>query len=382
VNSQTTFTQVTPAGRAAIATIVVRGPNAINIVANFFESASKKVLAEVPVNKILFGKWLAPLTVAEDLVICLREIDVVEIHCHGGTAASESISACLQSRGCVKTSWQQQTSNHCDGSAYCQDVWKLVPLTTTMATTQIALQHATGEIDRLLDEVRQEISNGEIAAAAELLKPYINTYELGRHIIDPFVVVIAGRPNAGKSSLLNTMTGVDRSIVNQQAGTTRDILQYKTMIGGWTISFWDTAGIRADAEALEQLGIAKAEQALATADLVIWVHDVTEDWQSHVEQVEQELNNINYLVVINKTDIQQAGDDLPSHIAVSAETGEGIEELSAKIVERLIGTCADHQSQPMLLTKSMNDSFKQWFDQLKVNKIPNDLLPTDPADHS
>jgi len=382
VNSQTTFTHVTPSGRAAIATIVVRGPNAINVVANFFESASKKILAEVPVNKILFGKWQASLTVAEDLIVCLRDIDVVEIHCHGGTAASESISACLQSRGCVETSWQQQSSNHSDASAYCQDVWKLVPLTTTMATTQIALRHATGEIDRLLDNVRQEISSGEIASAAKLLKPYISTYELGRHIIDPFVVVIAGRPNAGKSSLLNTMTGVDRSIVTQQAGTTRDVLQYKTMIGGWGISFWDTAGIRADAQALEQLGIAKAEQAVATADLVIWVHDVTEDWQSQVEQVERELDDIHYLVVINKTDIQQAGDDLPPHIAVSAETGKGIDELTEKIVERLIGDSADHQSRPMLLTKSMDDSFKQWFDQLKANEIPNDLSPIGPADHS
>ena len=373
---------MTPSGRAAIATIVVSGPNAINVVANFFKSASKKILAEVPVNKILFGKWQAPLTVAEDLVVCLREIDVVEIHCHGGTAASESISACLQSRGCVETSWQQQSANDCDGSAYCQDVWKLVPLTTTRATTQIALLHATGEIDRLLDDVRHEISNGEIASAAELLKPYIGTYELGRHIIEPFVVVIAGRPNAGKSSLLNTMTGVDRSIVNQQAGTTRDVLQYKTMIGGWGISFWDTAGIRADAQALEQLGIAKAEQAVATADLVIWVHDVTENWQSQVEQVERELDDINYLVVINKTDIHPAGDDLPPHIAVSAATGEGIDELSEKIVERLIGDCADHQSRPMLLTKSMDDSFKQWFDQLKANEIPNDLSPIGPADHS
>ena len=382
MNSQTTFTQVTPSGRAAITTIVVRGPNALNVVAYFFESASKKILAEVPVNKILFGKWQAPLTAAEELVVCLRENDVVEIHCHGGTAASASISACLQSRGCVETSWQQQSFNHCDGSAYCQDVWKLVPLTTTVATTQIALRHATGEIDRLLDDVRQEISSGELASAAELLQPYVSTYELGRHIIDPFIVVIAGRPNAGKSSLLNTMTGVDRSIVNQQAGTTRDVLQYKTMIGGWGISFWDTAGIRADAPALEQLGIAKAEQAVATADLVIWVHDVTENWQSQVEQVERELDDINYLVVINKTDIQPTGDDLPPHIAVSAATGEGIDELSERIVERLLGDCADHQSRPMLLTKSMDDSFKQWFDQLIANEIPADLSPIGPIDQS
>ena len=382
MNLQTTFAQVTPSGRAAITTIVVRGPNAINIVANFFESASKKILAEVPVNNILFGKWQAPLTVAEDLVICLREIDVVEIHCHGGTAAAESISTCLQSRGCVETSWQQQTSHHYDGSAYCQDVWKLVPFTTTMTTTQIALRHATGEIDRLLDDVRQEISSGEMASAAALLKPYLSTYELGRHIIDPFVVVIAGRPNAGKSSLLNALTGINRSIVNPQAGTTRDVLQYKTMVCGWGISFWDTAGIRADAQALEQLGIAKAEQAIATADLVIWVHDVTENWQSQVEQVERELGDINCLVVVNKTDIQQAGDNYPSHIAVSAKTGERIDELLNKIVERLIGDDDDHQSRPMLLTKSMDDSFKQWFDQLKANEIPADLLPICPTDHS
>jgi len=382
VNSQTTFTQVTPSGRAAITTIVVRGPNAINVVADFFESASKKILAAGTINKILFGKWQAPLTVAEDLVVCLREINVVEIHCHGGTAACESISACLQSRGCVKTSWQQQTSNYYDGSAYCQDVWELVPLTTTRVTTQIALRHATGEIDRLLDDVRHEINSGKLASAAELLQPYICTYKLGRHIIDPFVVVIAGRPNAGKSSLLNAMTGVNRSIVNQQAGTTRDVLQYKTMIRGWAISFWDTAGIRTDAQTLEQLGVAKAEQAVATADLVIWVHDVTENWQSQVEQVERELDDINYLIVINKTDIQQAGDDLPSQIAVSAKTGEGIDELSEKIIERLMGGGEDHQTRPMLLTKSMDDSFKQWFDQLKANEIPTDLLPTGPPDHS
>ncbi len=382
MNSQTTFTQVTPSGRAAITTIVVRGPNAINVVADFFESASKKILAAGTINKILFGKWQAPLTVAEDLVVCLREINVVEIHCHGGTAACESISACLQSRGCVKTSWQQQTSNYYDGSAYCQDVWELVPLTTTRVTTQIALRHATGEIDRLLDDVRHEINSGKLASAAELLQPYICTYKLGRHIIDPFVVVIAGRPNAGKSSLLNAMTGVNRSIVNQQAGTTRDVLQYKTMIRGWAISFWDTAGIRTDAQTLEQLGVAKAEQAVATADLVIWVHDVTENWQSQVEQVERELDDINYLIVINKTDIQQAGDDLPSQIAVSAKTGEGIDELSEKIIERLMGGGEDHQTRPMLLTKSMDDSFKQWFDQLKANEIPTDLLPTGPPDHS
>ena len=212
------------------------------------------------------------------------------------------------------------------------------------------------------------------------MQPYISTYELGRHIIDPFIVVIAGRPNAGKSSLLNTMTGVDRSIVNQQAGTTRDVLQYKTMINGWAISFWDTAGIRADAQALEQLGITKAEQAVATADLVIWVHDVTENWQSQVEQVERELDDINYLVVINKTDIHSAGDDLPPHIAVSAATGEGIDELSEKIVERLIGN--DHQSRPMLLTKSMDDSFKQWFDQLSADEIPDDLSPKVPTNQS
>ena len=382
MNSKTTFTQVTPSGRAAIATIVVRGPNAINVVADFFESASKKTLTEVSINKILFGQWQAPHTAAEDLVVCLREINVVEIHCHGGTAAAESISACLQSRGCVETSWQQLTSSHCDGSAYCQDVWKLVPLTTTMTSTQIALRHAMGEIDQLLDNVRQEIRNDKIAAATALLKPYIDTYELGRHIVDPFVVVIAGRPNAGKSSLLNTITGVNRSIVNQQAGTTRDVLQYKTILGGWGISFWDTAGIRADAQALERLGIAKAEQALATADLVIWVHDVTENWPSQVKQVERELNGINYLLVVNKTDLQQAGGNLPFHIAVSAETGEGIEQLSATIVERLIGTCADHPLRPMLLTKQMDESFQQWFNQLKKNIIPNDLLTIDPADHS
>jgi len=107
---------------------------------------------------------------------------------------------------------------------------------------------------------------------------------------------------------------------------------------------------------------------------VIWVHDVTEDWHSQVEQVERELDDINYLIVVNKTDIQLAGDDLPPHIAVSAETGEGIAELLQQIVERLVGDKEQHQIRPMLLTKSMDDSLKQWFDQLNANEIPRDLL--------
>ena len=86
--------------------------------------------------------------------------------------------------------------------------------------------------------------------------------------------------------------------------------------------------------------------------------------------------------MINKTDIQQAGDDLPSQIAVSAKTGEGIDELSEKIIERLMGGGEDQQTRPMLLTKSMDDSFKQWFGQLKANEIPTDLLPIGPPDHS
>jgi len=159
-------------------------------------------------------------------------------------------------------------------------------------------------------------------------------------------------------------------------------LQYKTMIGGWTISFWDTAGIHTDAQALEQLGIAKAEQAVATADLVIWVHDVTENWQAQVAQVERELDDTNCLLVINKTDIQQAADELPEHIAVSAKTGAGIDELSEKLIERLVGDCQDHPFRPMLLTKSMDDSFKQWFDQLSANEIPDDLSPIGPTDQS
>ena len=108
------------------------------------------------------------------------------------------------------------------------------------------------------------------------------------------------------------------------------------------------------------------------------MHDVTENWQSQVEQVD----DTNYLLVINKTDIQQAEDDSPEHIAVSAKTGAGIDELSEKIIERLLGDYTDHASRPMLLTKSMDDSFKQWFDQLSADEIPDYLSPKVPTDQS
>ncbi|MCS5573214.1 MAG: 50S ribosome-binding GTPase, partial [Pseudomonadales bacterium] len=275
---------------------------------------------------------------------------------------------------CLEKPWEQLAQDQYSENA--ASAWKLVPMTTTRITGQIALRHATGEIDRLLTQVRTLADEGELAAAAACLEPYLGTFALGEHVTKPFVVALAGRPNAGKSSLLNACAGFDRAIIHDQAGTTRDVLQHHTVLAGWPVTLLDTAGLRDGAAKLEQLGIDKAQQALQQADLVLWIHDATEPWEVGSDVVPAALAEMNHLLIVNKTDLQSPTDGLPNHIAVSAWTGSGTAELLDAVIEQLVPVAAVGADSPesghqhVLLTQAMDDRFCQWHQALQAGQIP------------
>ncbi len=371
--SGTFFTQVTPHGRSAIATLVITGPQAVEVVDHFFDSISKKPLSEFSPRRILFGKWNLSSGVAEDLVVAQLTEEHVEVHCHGGIAVVAAIRECLLTHGCKEKPWEQLAEDPC--SEYTATAWKMVPMTTTRITGQIALHHATGEIDRLVTQVRTLADQGDLTAAAECLKPYLGTFALGEHVTKPFVVVLAGRPNAGKSSLLNACAGFGRAIIHAQAGTTRDVLQHDTVLAGWPVTILDTAGLRDGAAKLEQLGIDKAQQALQQADLVLWIHDATQPWEAETAEAQAVLAEIDHLWVVNKTDLQSPEDDLNHHIAVSARTGFGIPELLDAVIEKLapgaaVAACPELGHPYVLLTQAMDDQFWQWHQTLQAGHIP------------
>jgi tRNA modification GTPase len=158
----------------------------------------------------------------------------------------------------------------------------------------------------------------------------------GLHLTRPWTVVLVGRPNVGKSSLINSLVGFERSIVFDQPGTTRDLLTAETVLDGWPIRLLDTAGLRGSDDELESAGITRARFALADADCRILLIDVNQP--PHADDLRLISDWPDALIVANKSDLRDDwGTQLPSRaMRVSALRRTGLPELSAAIVGRLV----------------------------------------------
>ena len=192
------------------------------------------------------------------------------------------------------------------------------------------------------DEEIDFLSDGHVSAAlAELqdqLAQTLQTAQQGVLLRDGMTLVIAGRPNAGKSSLLNALSGQETAIVTEYAGTTRDTLQATIQLDGLPLQIIDTAGLRETTDPVEQLGIERALKAIAEADLLLWVIDATGQQELHAEidflahKVPAALN-LPQLFVRNKCDLTQEppGFSTSNTIVVSAQSGAGLTELRAHL---------------------------------------------------
>ena len=161
---------------------------------------------------------------------------------------------------------------------------------------------------------------------------------MGRHLVEPWKVVVAGAPNVGKSSLVNALAGFQRAVVSEVAGTTRDVVSVQLAFDGWPVELTDTAGLR-EAEGLEAEGVERAKKAVDDADLILWVTDAADPEGTWPEPGECRMDDV--IFVTNKIDLVSSWEPdefSRKHrgVAVSATAGTGIPELIAEIVRRLI----------------------------------------------
>jgi tRNA modification GTPase len=162
------------------------------------------------------------------------------------------------------------------------------------------LNGALGEaVARITDGFR---SQGPAAVRGEVAS-LLRWSELGRRLTEPWQIVLAGPPNAGKSSLVNAIAGSERVIVHAEPGTTRDWVEVLTAIDGWPVGLSDTAGIRETNDAIEREGISRALQRVAAADLVVFVVDATVGWTETHDQLKAAAEGKRTLVVWNKIDL-------------------------------------------------------------------------------
>jgi len=330
---------LTPAGRGAIASLMVDG--AIEQVDwdRLFSAANQRPLAEQAVGRICLGHWGDGQDglPTEQIVVCRIGFERIELHCHGGSAAVDRILQDLADAGVSRCEWTELIETK-DGAGarparrFEIEVAKGLAAATTWRTAEVLLDQQAGVLGQALH--RLETVGWEQAEA--MLSELLEWSGLGRQLEKPPTVALVGAPNVGKSSLLNALLGFGRAIVWDEPGTTRDVISGHTALEGWPLRLVDTAGLRETDDEIEAVGVEYARRELDAADLVVLVVDRSQVVDDGCRSLMNELGD--GLVVANKSDLPDAtGGALPQQaLAVSALTRDGVDRLASAILGRLV----------------------------------------------
>lgn len=378
----------TPIGRGGIGVIRISGNKAQNIASVLTKRTDKKFQPRYA-HYCRFYQEDGTL-IDEGIVLffpaphSFTGEDVIEIQGHGGTVLQNILLARIYELGA-----KQATPGEFSYRAFENDKLDLVQAeaiadaidATSEASALSAIRSLTGDFSNLINDLLEKLIHLRLYVEASIdfpdeedvdflsdgviesrltdiqnhLKHLLNTAQQGQLLRDGIHVVIAGRPNAGKSSLLNKLAGQERAIVTAIAGTTRDTLQETIVLNGLTIHLTDTAGLRDTTDTVEQIGIKRAHQAIETADILLMVHDLTDTLTNQEDPINiaQQLfgklprpekliivgnkldllsNQLSALTDVSREKINKSNSEYKT-INVSCETSEGIEDFITVLCE-------------------------------------------------
>ncbi len=324
--------EVSASGRGAVATLRVWGAGALAIASAAFRPAQgDRTLAKTPVNRLRVGRIGAGL--GDEVVAVVLGLDPaeVEIQCHGGAAAVGLVMDALIAQGAERVSarvWGQFST----GSAIRADAGEALAQASTLRVAEILLDQLDGALEADFRDVIEAIDAPDRDRALRLLDGLIRRGEFGVRLLGGWRVVLAGRPNVGKSRLLNALTGYDRAIVAPTPGTTRDVVTVATAMAAWPVELADTAGLRPTADPIEAAGVELARARQQAADLVVVVLDRSEPITPEDQAILRD--HPAALIVANKADFPPAWSE-DRYLTVSAERGDGIDLLVERIVAQL-----------------------------------------------
>ena len=336
---------LTAPGRSAIAVVAVVGSVGADLVQNHFQAVNGRPLAEQQIGRIVYGHWGGDL--GEDLVVYRRNSEELEIHCHGGTQSVARVASDLTGAGAEQVEWPDWIAQRTDCPLQ-SEAQVAVATATTLRTATILLDQYHGALRRELEATRELLGAGDPARAAQRVERLLSRAEFGRHLTQPWRVVIAGLPNVGKSSLINALVGYERSIVFDQPGTTRDVVSAETALDGWPVQLSDTAGLHTTSDVVEASGVALAREQLQQADLVVWLLDgstlaiptatvAEEIVASQAEAVSATRPSERTIIAINKCDLAQSTPESSGKLLMlSATIGAGLPLLIEEMARRLV----------------------------------------------
>jgi tRNA modification GTPase len=369
----------TPMGEGAIAIVRLSGDEAIAIADRIFKSPSGKRLKDVPSHTIHYGYIVDPdnkKTVEEVMVSVMRapktftREDVVEINCHGGLVSVNRVLQLVLANGARLAEPGEFTKraflNGRIDLSQAEAVIDLIRAKTDRAMT-VALQQMEGRLSKLIRELRQTIletlAHVEVNIdypeyddveemtprlllekaqyVREQIEKLLQTAQQGKILREGLATVIIGRPNVGKSSLLNALVHENKAIVTDIPGTTRDVIEEYVNVRGVPLRLIDTAGIRETEDIVERIGVERSRQMLKQADLILLVLNYHEPLTEEDERLFEMITGMDFIVIVNKTDlsknidmdrVKQLADGRPI-ITTSLLNERGIDDLEKAISE-------------------------------------------------
>lgn len=368
----------TAQGQGGIGVIRVSGEDSFTIVDKIFKSVSGKKIMDIKGYTALFGHIYNNEEVLDEAVV-LKYVapksftgeNVVEISCHGGMyITKEVLNAVIMAGASLAEPGEFTKRAYLNGKMDLTEAESVMDIISakSKSAARAALFVKDGALFKKSQQVKQllldkaahlsawadypeedipEVSEDSIMEAIEegisILEKLLSTYDMGQVVKEGIETVIAGRPNAGKSTLMNLLVGREKSIVTNIAGTTRDVVEDTVLVGNVMLKLSDTAGIRDTDNEIEKIGVQKTFDKINGAGLVIALFDNNEELNSEDIDLINKIKDMPCIAVINKIDLEDKvdkkyiTDNIDNVVYISAKQQDNIDELK-NMIEKIAGT--------------------------------------------
>lgn len=408
----------TPLGTGGVGIIRISGKNATEIADRIFVSVNGKKLSSSKGYRAYFGRIFDGET-AVDEVVCLvfraphsyTGEDVVEINCHGGVVLLKKILRLVLQNGAQAAAPGEFTKRaFLNGKLDLSEAESVMTLISAQGEqgANAAFNQLEGSLSRKIEKINssllslaahiaawvdypddeiEELGNNELYSTiynAHLeLCALLSNFDSGMAVTNGVEAAIVGKPNVGKSTLMNLLTGYDRSIVTEIEGTTRDVVEETVNLNGCILRISDTAGMRETGDIVEKLGVERSRKKLERAAIVFAVFDLSKPLSDEDKELIDECKEKNVIPILNKTDLEPRLDvdyiknKLGSPLFISAKSGDGYNELCDRVTE-LIGTKNFDTTSAMLVNERQriccqkaSDALKDALEALNIGLTPD-----------